>query len=72
MIGRIEENLISLPALDNGIALACGGTLLLSLPLLLVIAALHILEEPTGCGGIVEWELIGDVGDLRGISLNPL
>jgi hypothetical protein len=64
MIGRIEENLISLPALDNGIALACGGTLLLSLPLPLVIAALQILEEPTGCSGIVEWELIGDVGDL--------
>jgi hypothetical protein len=51
----------------NGIALAGGGTLLLSLPLPLVIAALQILEEPTGCGGIVEWGLIGDVGDLRGI-----
>jgi len=24
----------------------------------LVIAALQILEEPTGCGGIVEWELV--------------
>jgi hypothetical protein len=51
----------------NGIALAGGGTFLLSLPLPLVIAALQILEEPTGCGGIVEWGLIGDVGDLRGI-----
>ena len=51
----------------NGIALAGGGTLLASLPLPLVISALQILEEPTGCGGIVEWGLIGDVGDLRGI-----
>ena len=51
----------------NGIALAGGGTLLLSLPLPLIIAALQILEEPTGCGGIVEWGMIGDVGDLRGI-----
>lgn len=51
----------------NGIALAGGGTLLLSLPLPLVITALQILEEPTGCGGIVEWGLIGNVGDLRGI-----
>jgi hypothetical protein len=51
----------------NGIALAGGGSLLLSLPLPLVITALQILEEPTGCGGIVEWGLIGEVGDLRGI-----
>ena len=40
---------------------------MLSLPLPLVIAALQILEEPTGCGGIVEWEAIGNVGDLKGI-----
>jgi hypothetical protein len=51
----------------NGIALAGVGSLLLSLPLPLVITALQILEEPTGCGGIVEWGLIGDVGDLKGI-----
>ena len=31
----------------NGIALAGGGTLLLSLPFPLVITALQILEEPT-------------------------
>jgi hypothetical protein len=40
----------------NGIVLAGGGTLVASLPLPLVIAAPKILEEPTGCGGIVEWE----------------
>ncbi len=40
----------------NGIVLAGGGTLLASLPLPLVIGALKILEEPAGCGGIVEWE----------------
>ena len=40
----------------NGIVLSGGGTLLASLPLPLVIAALKILEEPTGCGGIVEWK----------------
>jgi hypothetical protein len=51
----------------NGIALAGGGTFLLALPLPLVIAALQILEEPTGCGGIVEWGLIGSVGGLKGI-----
>ena len=51
----------------NGIALAGGGALLLSLPLPLVVTALQILEEPTGCGGIVEWGLIGGVGDLKGI-----
>jgi hypothetical protein len=51
----------------NGIALAGGGTLLLSLPLPLVVPALQILEEPTGCGGIVEWGLIGNVDDLQGI-----
>lgn len=51
----------------NGIALAGGGTFLLSLPLPLVVGALQILEEPTGCGGIVEWGLIGDVGGLKEI-----
>ena len=51
----------------NGIALAGGGSLLLSLPLPLVIGALQILEEPTGCGGIVEWGLIGNVDNLQGI-----
>jgi hypothetical protein len=40
----------------NGMVLAGGGTLLASLPLPLVIGALKILEEPTGCGGIVGWE----------------
>ena len=51
----------------NGIALAGGGTLLASLPLPLLIGALKALEEPTGCGGIVEWGSIGNVGDLQGI-----
>ena len=51
----------------NGFLLAGGGSFLLSLPLPLVIFALQILEEPTGCGGIVEWGLIGSVNDLDGI-----
>ncbi len=51
----------------NGIVLAGGGSLLLSLPLPLAVTALQVLEEPTGCGGIVEWGLIGDTDDLRGI-----
>ena len=46
--------------------MAGGETLLGSLPLPLVIAALKILEEPTGGGGIVEWGSIGN-GDLKGI-----
>lgn len=50
----------------NGIALAGGGTLLASLPLPLIIGALKALEDPTGCGGIVEWGSIGNVGDLQG------
>lgn len=50
----------------NGIALAGGGSLLLSLPLPLIVAALQVREEPTGCGGIVEWGLIGNA-DLREI-----
>jgi hypothetical protein len=33
----------------------------------LVITALKALEEPTGCGGIVGWGAIGNVGDLQGI-----
>ncbi|MGC1134021.1 MAG: hypothetical protein WA941_14450 [Nitrososphaeraceae archaeon] len=32
-----------------------------------IIAALQILEEHTGCGDIVEWELKGDRCDLRGV-----
>jgi hypothetical protein len=51
----------------NGIVLAGGGSFLLLLPLPMIIAALQILEEPTGCDGIVQWGLIGSVGDLRSI-----
>ena len=51
----------------NGILLAGGGSILAALPLPLIIAALQVLEEPTGCGGIVEWGLIGNVNDLQGI-----
>jgi hypothetical protein len=51
----------------NGILLAGGGSILAALPLPLIIAVLQVLEEPTGCGGIVEWGLIGEVGDLRSI-----
>jgi hypothetical protein len=62
-----QEGQRAVDCIRNGIALAGGGTLLASLPLPLVITALKILEEPTGCGGIVKWEAIGNVGDLRGI-----
>lgn len=51
----------------NGIALAGGGALLLSLPLPLIISSLQALEQPTGCGGIVEWGAIGSIPDLEGI-----
>jgi hypothetical protein len=50
----------------NGILLAGGGTLL-ALPRPLVIGALRILAEPTGCGGIVEWNYVGSVDNLKGI-----
>jgi hypothetical protein len=40
---------------------------LLALPLPLVIGALRILAEPTGCRGIIEWGYIGSVDNLKGI-----
>jgi hypothetical protein len=51
----------------NGIFLAGGGSFLLHLPLPLIVGALQALSEPTGCDGIVQWGLIGSVGDLRSI-----
>lgn len=51
----------------NGILLAGGRSFLANLPLSLIIGALKALEVPTGCGGIVEWESIGNVGDLLDI-----
>jgi hypothetical protein len=53
--------------IQNGLALAGGGTFLLNLPLPIVIPALRALSEPTGCGGIIEWDFIGSVGGLKGI-----
>jgi hypothetical protein len=50
----------------NGLLLA-GGAALLNQPLPVVIPILQALSEPTGCGGIVEWNFIGNVGNLRGI-----
>lgn len=52
--------------IQNGIALAGGGTLL-ALPLPLVIGALKLLSEPTGCGGIVEWDYADSVGGSKEI-----
>jgi hypothetical protein len=51
----------------NGLLLAGGGAYLLKLPIEVIIPALRTLSEPTGCGGIVEWNFIGNVGNLRGI-----
>jgi hypothetical protein len=53
--------------IQNGIALAGGGTYLLSLPLPVTIGILQALSEPTGCGGIIEWSLVGNTDDLSGI-----
>jgi hypothetical protein len=53
--------------IQNGIALAGGGTYLLSLPLPVVIGILQALSVPTGCGGIIDWNFIENVGNLRGI-----
>jgi hypothetical protein len=47
----------------NGIILA-GGASLLNLPLSLVIDKLRELSTQTGCGGIVNWQLIGQVSNL--------
>ena len=51
----------------NGILLAGGGSFLLHLPLPAIAAALQFLECPTGCDGIVNWGLMGSVGDLRSV-----
>ena len=51
----------------NGILLAGGGSFLLHLPLPAIGAALQFLEGPTGCDGIVNWGLMGSVGDLRSV-----
>lgn len=56
-----------LDCIRNGILLAGAGSVLANLSLPLVIAALQALEEPTGCGGIVNWGSIGNFGDLQGI-----
>lgn len=50
----------------NGILLA-GGGLVINLPRDVIIPILKSLSEPTGCGGIVDWDYIGSVGDLRGM-----
>jgi hypothetical protein len=47
--------------------LAGGGAYLLSLPIGFIVPILQALSEPTGCGGIIEWNFIGNVGNLRGI-----
>ena len=52
--------------IQNGIALA-GGATLLALPLPLVIGALKLLSEPTGCGDIIEWDYADSVGGLKEI-----
>jgi hypothetical protein len=44
-----------------------GDVFRLSLPLPSIIAALQALEQPTGCGGIVEWGAVGSTPDLEGI-----
>lgn len=62
-----SEGQRAVDCIRNGILLAGGGTFLANLPLPLVITALKALEEPTSCGGIVNWGLIGNVGDLQGI-----
>jgi len=51
----------------NGLFLAGGGIFLLSIPVEYIIPILRVLQEPTGCGGIVEWSYIGNVGNLKGI-----
>jgi hypothetical protein len=62
-----HESMRAVDCIRNGILLAGGGSFLANLPLPLVITALKSLEEPTGCGGIVNRGSIGNVGDLQGI-----
>jgi hypothetical protein len=57
-----------LGCIRNGLVLAGGGTFLLNLPPLLIIPILQALSEPTGCGGVIEWSYIGNVGDLRDVK----
>jgi hypothetical protein len=57
----------ALGCIRNGILLGGGGTFLLSLPLEAIIPILRGISEPTGCGGIVQWDLMGDVPNLPGV-----
>ena len=34
-----------------------------------VISLLQVLSNPTGCGGILEWNFISSVCNLRGIDI---
>jgi hypothetical protein len=52
--------------MKNGFLLA-GGGMLLNLPIWSIIPILQGISEPTGCGGIVNWDLIGSVSNLKGI-----
>jgi hypothetical protein len=49
--------------IQNGIMLA-GGAYLLNLPLPEVIDRLRDLSTQTGCGGLVDWDYIGQVSNL--------
>ena len=50
----------------NGLLLA-GGAALLQWPLEVVIPELQVLSEPTECRGIIEWNSVTHVENLRGL-----
>ena len=50
----------ALTCIRNGALLAAGAGLS-SIQLDLIIGGLQILEGPTGCGGIVNWDMVNQV-----------
>lgn len=50
----------------NGALLAAGAGLS-SIPLSFIIRGLHYLEGPTGCDGIVKWDMLNQIGNVATI-----
>ena len=50
----------------NGALIAVGAGLS-TIPPSSILPGLRVLEGPTGCGGIVNWEMAGQIGSANSI-----